>query len=254
MFKSRKLRKLVLLSLCFAAVVAISVGATLAYLTDSEGVVNTFTVGQVHIDLNETDTDDKNGTKGNEYHLVPGQTYTKDPTVTVLAKSEPAYVRMFVTVQDYSDLKAICIKHNKGLIPMNNTTFVQLDTFVGEYDGDIWECVNVTSDANADTATYEFRYHKTTDKSEDDVALDPLFTTITAPGWFTNDDLKALSKGWSYSNGTVVAEENDAPFMITVTAQAIQAAGFTATGTEGEAGYKSAADNAWAAFDAQYNN
>ena len=95
--RSRKLRKVLLVTCCALALVAISVGATLAYLTDNESVTNTFTVGQVGISLDETDTD--NSTQGendrdtaNKYHLIPGQTYIKDPIVHVDADSESSWI------------------------------------------------------------------------------------------------------------------------------------------------------------------
>ena len=52
-----------------------ALGGTLAWLTaKTDTVTNTFTVGDINIDLTETTTD---------YKLVPGNTIAKDPTVTV---------------------------------------------------------------------------------------------------------------------------------------------------------------------------
>ena len=88
-----KRSKVLLTLLCAVALVVTSVFGTLAYLTDNEKVTNTFTVGLVDITLEETDI--KSGgktTTGNAYHLLPGHTYTKDPTVTVEAPSEDCYV------------------------------------------------------------------------------------------------------------------------------------------------------------------
>ena len=59
------------------------VGGTLAWLTaKANPVVNTFTIGDVAIDLYEMDGNYK--VYENEYQLVPGQKYTKNPTVKVL--------------------------------------------------------------------------------------------------------------------------------------------------------------------------
>ena len=77
-----------------------AVGGTIAYLTaKSEKVENTFTVGDINIVLDETDVDDTDNDQDvterdikNEYKLIPGQTYTKDPMVTVKKDSEPCYV------------------------------------------------------------------------------------------------------------------------------------------------------------------
>ena len=122
-----KKSKALLLALCAAA---LSVGVTfgtLAYLTDTEAVTNTFTVGQVHISLDELDVDketdtnpnditddetkgtDKQRDKANIYHLIPGQEYTKDPIVHVRADSESSWV--FVKVENgISEIEAASVK------------------------------------------------------------------------------------------------------------------------------------------------
>lgn len=94
--------KVVLLTVCAVLLIASAAFGTIAYLTDQETVENTFTVGQVGITLDETDVDTagvKDGdtrVQANEYHLIPGHSYTKDPTVHVDANSENCY--LFVKV------------------------------------------------------------------------------------------------------------------------------------------------------------
>lgn len=97
----KKTKKALLLSLCAVLLVAASVLGTMAYLTSTDEVVNTFTVGNVAITLDETDVD--NSTPGendrdqeNAYKLLPGHKYVKDPIVHVDAKSEDCY--LFVKV------------------------------------------------------------------------------------------------------------------------------------------------------------
>ena len=85
---------------------------TMAYLTSqTETVTNTFTVGNVAITLDETDVtpmgvkDTDARVKGNEYKLIPGHTYIKDPTVHVDTDSEESW--LFVKVDNgISDLEA----------------------------------------------------------------------------------------------------------------------------------------------------
>lgn len=109
-----KKRTLLIMSVAVALVCALAVGATLAYLTSLTGQVrNTFTVGNVTITLDEADVDaygetgvDANGNPipvgdlprvlENEYKLIPGHTYTKDPTIHVDGNSEDCY--LFVKV------------------------------------------------------------------------------------------------------------------------------------------------------------
>ena len=92
--KNSKLRKVLLLACSAVLLVCLSVGATLAYLTSTDKVENTFTVGKVAITLDEAPVNlygevvDGARTDANTYKLLPGHTYTKDPTIHVAAGSE----------------------------------------------------------------------------------------------------------------------------------------------------------------------
>lgn len=105
----KKTSKALLLGLCALLLVGASVLGTMAYLTaKTEKVVNTFTVGNVGITLDEgvidsttgkfTDNGTSRTVKGQEYHLLPGSDYDKDPTVTVTTGSESCY--LFVKVEN----------------------------------------------------------------------------------------------------------------------------------------------------------
>ena len=101
----KKKTKALMLVLCAVLLVTASVLGTMAYLTSTEKVVNTFTVGKVAITLDEAKVN-ADGTavtpaervKQNAYHLLPGHTYTKDPTVHVQANSESSFI--FVKVEN----------------------------------------------------------------------------------------------------------------------------------------------------------
>lgn len=101
----KKKTKALMLVLCAVLLVTASVLGTMAYLTSTDQVVNTFTVGKVAITLDEAKVD-PDGTavtpaervKENAYHLLPGHTYTKDPTVHVQANSEDSFI--FVKVEN----------------------------------------------------------------------------------------------------------------------------------------------------------
>lgn len=82
-------KKIAISIVAVALVLCCAIGGTLAWLTDKTGpVVNTFTVGDINIDLTETTTD---------YKMVPGNTIAKDPKVTVKANSEACYLFVKVT-------------------------------------------------------------------------------------------------------------------------------------------------------------
>ena len=106
--------KALALALCAVLLVVTTVFVTMAYLTSKDSVTNTFTVGQVNITLDEAKVDeygnpvDEGGKQvelasaprqtGNEYKLIPGHTYTKDPTVNVDSSSEDCY--LFVKIEN----------------------------------------------------------------------------------------------------------------------------------------------------------
>lgn len=97
----KKTSKALLLSLCAVLLVTASVLGTMAYLTSQNQVVNTFTVGNVAITLDEKDVDnstpgENDRDKANAYKLMPGHNYEKDPIVHVDANSEDCY--LFVKV------------------------------------------------------------------------------------------------------------------------------------------------------------
>lgn len=210
--------KALLLTLCAVLLVAASVLGTMAYLTSTASVENTFTVGSVAIKLDEakanTDGSLVEGAervKANSYKLLPGHTYNKDPMVTVLKGSETSYIKMTVTFSKADELDAIFA-----------STGADLNSIFNGYNSTNWIYKGNTKNATANTRTYEFWYKKAVGAPTADVALDALFDSITVPGAITNEQLASI-KGMT----------------ITVNAYAIQADGF-----ETEAA-------AWAAFDEQ---
>lgn len=99
------------IALLMAAIMlfGVTVGGTIAWLTaETTEVKNTFTVGDVIIDIDEFDYDEDDNSednvsssseirdKANEYHLIPGKTYRKDPVVHIDAESEDCF--LFVEV------------------------------------------------------------------------------------------------------------------------------------------------------------
>lgn len=234
--------KALLLTLCAVLLVAASVLGTMAYLTSSDTVTNTFTVGKVEIKLDETDITNPTGPRvqANSYKLMPGTTYTKDPTVTVKAGSEESYVRMKVTFNNAKEIIALCTDPEYAdevtgaenafpLIRMVNYT----DTAELYWDGLLLDNMFETEemlampkyfayDKTADTLTYYFYYNETVGAPDGDVVLPVLFNSITVPDWATGEQLAKLNN-----------------FQIAVVAEAIQAGSFANAGA------------AWAAFAPQ---
>lgn len=238
----KKTKQIIALLLCLVMVVAGTVFATVAYLTAQKSVQNTFTVGQINITLDETDVDEDgkpipnaDRVTANEYHLIPGQTYVKDPTLTVEAGSEKAYVRMLVEVKDIVALT----------YAITDEDFYAGDLFLLEklcnYDSKVgynkanWEYVDYTTETDDEgvvNGIYEFRYYATVEgekvdtvdayEATDNIVLPLLFESITVPTYIDNEEIANLAN-----------------VEIHVTGHAIQAATFAG------------ADAAWLAFDAQ---
>ena len=199
--------KALLLSLCAVLLVVASVMGTMAYLTSSDTVTNTFTVGSVNIKLDEakanpdgTLVEGSDRVKANSYKLLPGHTYNKDPMVTVLKGSESSYVKMTVTFTKAAELDAIFAP----------TGGANLTSIFNGYDSTNWIDKGNTEDTVKNTRTYEFWYKDTVAAPTADVVLDALFDSITVPGTITKDQLATIEG-----------------MTITVNAYAIQADGFT---------------------------
>ena len=96
-----------LLMVCVLAL-GCAIGGTMAWLVDStENVVNTFTVGDINIELTEHDYDPETGMLSEtttitnaDYKFVPGDTLPKDPYVTVKKDSEACYLFVKVVVEN----------------------------------------------------------------------------------------------------------------------------------------------------------
>lgn len=105
-----------IISLCLVVcLLATAIGGTLAYFTDTDNQVkNTFTVGNVSIDLTETNKINGVEVTGNAFgNLMPGTEITKTPVVTNKS-SEAAYVRVVVRATNQEELYALLDKYNEA--------------------------------------------------------------------------------------------------------------------------------------------
>lgn len=166
----KKISKALTLSLCAVLLVATSVLGTMAYLTSQDQVVNTFTVGNVKITLDEAKTDE-NGlavsgggrVQENEYKLMPGHTYTKDPTVHIDKNSEDCYIRMLVKIENWNTLAG---KVTGGIKPED----------ICEWNTEFWPCYRFI--VVGDNAVLEFRHSGVLTTASE---IPALFETITLP-------------------------------------------------------------------------
>ena len=91
--KEKKVLSVKIVAVLLVAVLLVggTVGGTLAWLVSkTDPVVNTFTFGDINAQLTET--------TGNTYKIVPGNSISKDPKVTVLVNSEACW--LFVKIEE----------------------------------------------------------------------------------------------------------------------------------------------------------
>ena len=208
-----KKTKAILMALCAVLLVAASVMGTLAYLTSTDTVTNTFTVGKVAITLDEAKVN-VNGQKldandnvyaedgsvelaarvqENDYKLMPGHEYVKDPIVHVAADSEDCY--LFVKVEN-------------GIADIEAST-----TIADQMKDNGWTRVSGTPNVYA---------YKDVVSAGDNVDV---FKTFTISGDVTNEELDGTIVVTGPSGESITAPDYRQA-KIVVTAYAVQADGF----------------------------
>ena len=174
-------KKILIALIAVVGVIAIAVSsvfATVAYLTYSSAVSNTFTIGNIGITMDEGKVDSEgkwtdNGVTrvdGNSYHLIPGKTYDKDPVIHVHKDSEDSYIFVAVRndIKDIAADTAECPTIHDQMLKNGWALYGQVSTgpvfvYVGE------DCSALANDVEYDAAIYPIQpVHENTDY--------PLFT------------------------------------------------------------------------------
>lgn len=215
MKKERKTSKIVLAAVSLTLIAVMAVGGTLAWLVaKTDPVLNTFTYGDIDLDLEETKVDEKGNpvdedndgkadtTKdGNEYEMLPGEEYLKDPAVTVEAGNEACW--LFVKLEEKGGAKA----------GENNYTF---DDYLGYTVADGWTQL----EAEQNGVSVYYRY-----VGEDTDATEATYgilkdNKIEVKTTVNKDMLNALD-----NNGSAAPEDVTYP-QLSITSYAIQYSGF----------------------------
>ena len=145
-----------------ALVGVVGIGGSLAWFTDTESETNTFSTKHIDITLTEPRYDELQN-NGKEY--MPGDTFEKDPTITLSGDSAPAYVR----------IKDVDVKITK----QDGTTETRdLENFLPKFDNENWVA---SGDGN-------YYYQKVLNAGESTTAL---FSEITIPSNLNNDYVNA---------------------------------------------------------------
>ena len=218
-------KKLTAVALVVCMLAIMLVGASLAYFTDTDSAENTFTMGNVSIDLYETDAKGEKTHEGLAFeNVTPAVVYDKDPTV-VNDGTNAAYMRVRVEFSTINYPLMFDAMHEEGAaFPAAITEEAFAENFIG-YDASKWDMEiawdwDVMTGAAAPSITF---YYVGEFAPE---AIATLFTDVKFAADITNEEAALL-------NG----EEN---FAMNIVAEAIQVDTF-----EGDAAA------AWAAFDAE---
>lgn len=213
-------KKILVLALTVAMAAILVVGGSLAYLTDKKTATNTFTMGDVKIELDETDVKNPEGDRVtlNEYEVYPGAVVKKDPIVHNVGKNG-AYIRATVNVSNWMNLAAAYYPDFEWHYPQEGYK-AALNLLVGEL-GEGWSVVGVTA---GDTFTigqfdakFILKYDGILAAGKDTTAM---FQKVIVPAGIDNANTNSFNE-------------------VKVVAQAMQANGFDSW------------DAAFAAFDAK---
>lgn len=183
-------KKTVALLLALVLVFGVAAGGTLAWLTaQTSEVKNTFTYGDINIELTET-------TSG--YKVVPGATDSKDPTIKVTAGSEKCYVYAKV----------------ENTVKMDGTVVATPNINAGN-----WILVGEKDDVKL------YRYKTVVDAAKAEAQLS-VFTEVSYADTITKDKIAAVAGG--QITITAYAHQSEYTNQGTADAAAIDWAGVTA--------------------------
>lgn len=201
-------------------------GGTLAYLTDFDQKINTFTIGKVDISLDEPSWEEPDDGVWKQ----PGDTTVKDPVVTAL--DGDSYMRVKVEILDGTGEKItdpVRLEKIKFLLRYDSegSALQEGKAYSGEEIKEL-PMVNPAfradlNAAGADGGTLYFNF--TGDDgifSKGETAA--IFNRIAVPKDFDNEDLAVL-EGDSYTTdglGNILVTEKGNGFQLKLTAQAVQ--------------------------------
>lgn len=219
-------KKIFAIVLCVAMLAIAVIGGTMAYFTDTDAQTNTFTAGKVGISLDEAivakdaagnlvatgSRTDETQTLQN-YHLFPAMKVTKDPTITVAADSEDAYIAAVVTITgDIYDLIGVAGYDNIDITKLaSGGLMAKASTQVQGWNGlsMVYETEDCVIYQDADKANNTWNLYIFMKSAQVANAKVVLFDTLTIPARWDNAEMAKV-------NG----------MNITVTAYATQTNGF----------------------------
>lgn len=172
-------KKIITTITMLALIICFTIGGTLAWLMDTtDPVQNTFTSGDVDITLTETPntniTDDDETNDSWSAQMIPGNTYAKDPKVTVIGATDAVDCWLFVKVEE------------KG----NAQTYLDYDFTFNNEDSGWTKLETSTSESTTTTVWYREVTASTQDRS-----------------WYLLDGKQEYANGFVEVDATAVTKE-----------------------------------------------
>lgn len=211
-------KTIAIFAVCMVLVAALSVFTTLALLSDSKTVTNTFTSGNVTITLDEAPVGpdgqaiEGNRVTENNYKVYPGVEYDKDPTITLNEGSEAAYVGATITFTNAAALKEAGLDADEvlGYFGIECTGWKQIGTgaeVMKNTAGEGEEAVMVLD-------SYVYTFYKETELDLDGTTANTdkavLFENFTLNVNASNDVVEATNNMKIIVNGYAVQAEGQA--------------------------------------------
>ena len=169
-------KKIITVCLLLSIISALAIGGTLAYFTDNETKENVFVMGEVDIELTETEwtAPDK---------VYPGIAYDKNPVVKNVG-DDAAWIRVDVTLSDAQAFIAAATKYE-----IDDLSVI----FIG-HDEQKWTLAEKNRDTAKDTLTYSYYYN---DLLSADASTEAIFTQVKIPGQFNVADMAAIGDNFT---------------------------------------------------------
>ncbi len=163
-----------------------AIGGAIAYFTDTDTKTNTFTIGNVDITLTEpnwdtTDADHDNVPDAAE-NLSPGVSVAKDPTITNVSATAPAYV--------FAKVEVPCTTATSPATPVEIFDYAPVNSAWTELSSAAVACTS------GGTATHVYYYGTNNTLSSlaaNNTAAPALFTAVTLSNSVTGSSDEGLS-------------------------------------------------------------
>lgn len=203
-------KKIFAIVLCVAMLAIAVIGGTMAYFTDTDAQTNTFTAGKVDISLDEAIVEKDaagnlvaTGSRTDEtqtlqnYHLFPAMSITKDPTITVAADSEDAYIAAIVTITgDIYDLIGVAGYDNIDITKLaSGGLMAKASTQVQGWNGlsMVYETDDCVIYQDADKANNTWTLYIFMKAAQVANAKVVLFDTLTIPAAWDNAEMAKIN-------------------------------------------------------------